>query len=210
MKARKILVSLAALALVAAISVGGTLAYLTSQATVKNTFTVGSVGITMKEADVDTNGDLLYVQADKTLGTIETETLAERVTENTYNLMPGHTYVKDPKITVDKDSEDSWLFVKVENGIEQIEIKDATSAHKTIAAQMSEIGWTLVTGTQNIYKYKQIVTKDESVNVFNNFTVDGEANTANYGDKTITITAYAVQADGFATADAAWSATFGK
>lgn len=33
MKARKILVSVAALALVAAISIGGTLAYLTSQAT---------------------------------------------------------------------------------------------------------------------------------------------------------------------------------
>ena len=36
MKARKILVSLAALALVAAISIGGTLAYLTQQKTVTN------------------------------------------------------------------------------------------------------------------------------------------------------------------------------
>ena len=46
MKARKILVSLAALALVAAISIGGTIAYLTSQQTVTNTFSVGNVNVT--------------------------------------------------------------------------------------------------------------------------------------------------------------------
>lgn len=56
MKARKILVSLAALALVAAISIGGTLAYLTSKDEVVNSFTVGSVGITLDEAAVDTDG----------------------------------------------------------------------------------------------------------------------------------------------------------
>ena len=50
MKARKILVSLAALALVAAISIGGTLAYLTSQDQVTNTFTVGNIKITLDEA----------------------------------------------------------------------------------------------------------------------------------------------------------------
>ena len=78
MKARKILVSLAALALVAAISIGGTIAYLTSTDKVENSFTVGKVAITLDESKVDINGTAV--------------TSAARVKANTYKLMPGHPY----------------------------------------------------------------------------------------------------------------------
>lgn len=89
MKARKILVSVAALALVAAISIGGTLAYLTSQATVTNTFSVGNIKITLDEAQLDKDGMNLLNKDNKVVTDVA---LAARTNENTYKLMPGHTY----------------------------------------------------------------------------------------------------------------------
>ena len=104
MKARKILVSVAALALVAAISIGGTLAYLTSKTnTVKNVFTVGNVHIKLDEALVDGNGKKLNPE--------------QRTTENNqgnkYNLMPNHVYDKDPTVTVLAHSEEAFVRMLV-------------------------------------------------------------------------------------------------
>ena len=53
---KKILTMMGVIALTAAIAIGGTLAYLTSTAEVKNTFTVGKVAIDMDETDVDLYG----------------------------------------------------------------------------------------------------------------------------------------------------------
>ena len=71
----------------------GTVAYLTEQETVTNTFSVGQVNITLNEGSEG------------------------NVDENDHILMPGHTYTKDHTIHVDAVSEDSYIFVKVENGI---------------------------------------------------------------------------------------------
>lgn len=186
-KAKKILVMVAALALTAAIAVGGTLAYLTSKTeVVTNTFTVGNVKITLDEAKVTVEG---VKDGDS------------RVTENTYKLMPGHTYVKDPTVHVDKDSENSWLFVKVTDEIAGIQDT------KTVAAQMAEKGWTLVDGQTNIYAYKDVVKANDNIVVFDNFKIKGtETDLSDYAGKTITVQAYAVQKDGFDTAAAAWAA----
>ena len=73
-------------------SVAGTIAYLTSQATVNNTFTVGDVKITMDEANAAGEG---------------------RVASNEYKLIPGKTYENDLTIYVDADSEDCYIFVKL-------------------------------------------------------------------------------------------------
>lgn len=188
---KKKLTVVLAFVLVVAMSVAGTYAYLTSQASVNNTFTVGKVGISMDEAKVDECGK-------KVDG-------ADRVTENKYKLIPGHEYTKDPTIHVAADSEGCWLFVKVENGIENIEAKD-----NTIAGQMKEKGWTAVDGAENVYAYEGIVSANTNVPVFDTFKVSGTADIASYKGKTIVVTAYAVQADGFDTAAKAWNATFGN
>lgn len=195
-KTRKaLMLVLSAIALVA-ISVGATVAYLTSTDTVTNTFTVGNVKITLDEADVDENGNLEY----KEDGT----TPKERVKANTYKLMPGHTYTKDPTVHVATGSEDCWLFVKVENGISAIE------GTTKIATQMAAKGWTLVNGQTNVYAYNTTVSAGANVVVFESFTISGDADvtskTANYANAEIEITAYAVQKDGFDTAVAAWTA----
>lgn len=184
---KKTLTIILAFALVIAMSVAGTVAYLTSQDSVTNTFTVGNVAITLDEAEVDANGDV---------------TSAERVKANSYKLIPGHTYTKDPIIHVDANSEKCWLFVKVENGISAIE--DSTN---NIAAQLATNGWSAVTGAAGVYAYKQSVAGDTNVPVFGSFKIDGDADVANYANATVVVTAYAVQADGFDTAAAAWTAS---
>lgn len=97
-KTKALLMSLCAVLLVAA-SVLGTMAYLTSNDKVKNTFTVGNVSIKLDEAKVTTDGKVVEG--------------ADRVKANEYKLLPGHTYTKDPTVTVLKPSVDSYVRMKV-------------------------------------------------------------------------------------------------
>jgi len=100
-KALLLTVSMALLLCAAAF---GTLAYLTDTDAVRNTFTVGRVDLTLDEADV------------KPDGAYET-THDSRVQANEYHLLPGHTYFKDPTVTVEGGSEDAYvrMIVTVEN-----------------------------------------------------------------------------------------------
>ena len=107
-KSKAILMVVCAMLLVAA-SVMGTLAYLTSQASVTNTFSVGKVAIKLDEADVDEYGTILK-DPDSMMP-------LPRVTKNEYKLIPGHTYTKDPTIHVQPQSENCWVFVRIENGL---------------------------------------------------------------------------------------------
>ena len=189
---KKKLMTVLALVLVIALSVAGTYAYLTSQASVKNTFTVGNVSITMDETDVDNSTPD-----------------ADRDVENAYKLIPGTTYTKDPVIHVTATSEDCYLFVKVENNIAGAE---TTEANATVAAQLAANGWTLVDGQTNIYVYKDAVNGGVDVKVFENFTVSNDINNdalkAAADGKTIVVTACAVQAEGLTAAQAFAAATF--
>lgn len=81
----KALVALLALVLVIGCSLGGSLAWLTAKTDpVTNTFTVGDINITLSET-----------------------------TGNDYMILPGVNIPKDPKVTVEADSEACWLFVQV-------------------------------------------------------------------------------------------------
>ena len=197
-KTKALLMSLCAVLLVAA-SVLGTMAYLTAHDEVKNTFTVGNVAITMDETDVD-----------------DSTPNKERDQANSYKLMPGHTYTKHPIIHVDANSEDCYLFVKVDNQIAAIEANGNT----TVAAQMAAKGWKAVEGKDGIYVYvgttaaPVAVKANDNVTVFEQLVIAGTVNgdtLKTYENKTITVTAYAVQKDGFEgkTADQIWSTAFG-
>ncbi len=201
---KALLLSLCAV-LICAASVMGTMAYLTSSDTVTNTFTVGKVAITLDEAKVGNDGKALTGQS------------AARVDNNGYKLMPGHEYDKDPIVHVDSTSEDSYLFVKVVNEITAIE--DSTN---TVASQMAAKGWKAVDGKDGVYVYvgtaagataPLAVTAGSNVTVFEKIKVAGTVDNttlAGYANKTITVTAYAVQKDGFEgkTAAQIWDAAF--
>ncbi len=187
---KALLLALCAVLLVAA-SVMGTLAYLTDKESVTNTFTVGTVAITLDESVVNEYG----VKG------------SGRTSQNQqYLLVPGHEYVKDPVVHFADKSEASWLFVKIENGLADVE------GTNTIDAQIKANGWTALEGKAGIY-YKA-VEKNTSGNavdypVFEKFTVSGAVNGTDLdacsGAKII-ITAYAIQRDGLNDASAAWSA----
>ena len=200
-KAKKIVALLLCAVLLIGASVAGTLAFLTSKATVTNSFTVGKVVLGedgkagLDEAKVDEYGVAV--------------TPAERVTENTYKLIPGHTYTKDPTVHVGANSEACWLFVKVENGIANIEAATTASedAYTKIAEQVTANGWTLVDGETNIYYKEAAKTGDTGADyvVFGNFRLATDAAVANYASAKITVTAYAIQKDGL-TVTEAWAA----
>lgn len=188
---KKLLLAVCCAALLVCVSIGATVAYLTSAEKVVNTFTVGKVAITLDEAKVDVNG-------------VVDEAATDRVKTNSYKLMPGHEYKKDPTVHVDAGSEACYVFVKVVNGINTIE---TTETGKTIAEQIIDNGWTALDDETGVY-YKEWKPSDANdLVVFEKFIVSGEKDAAALEDlKTakIEITAYAIQEDGFTTADAAW------
>ncbi len=197
---RKLLTMACCALLLVCLTVGATYAYLTSEDSITNTFTVGNVAITLDEAAVNTDGT--YVTD-----------VTNRVETNEYHLLPGHSYIKDPTIHVDENSEDCWLYVKIENSL--VDIEGGT----TILDQMKANGWGAHTAEDfgtiepNVYAYKEIVSAGAEIPVFGTFTVAGDVTNGKlneYEGKTIVVTAYAIQADGFENdANGAWVAGFG-
>ena len=177
--------------LLATAIIGTTLAYFTDEKTVTNTFSSGNVTITLDEAPIDTDGQA---------------TTGDRVTTNEYKLYPGKQYDKDPTITVAAGSEDCYLFVRVVNGLADLEAAGDT----TIAKQMENNGWTLVDGETNVYMQSGIYSAEARAVVFETFTIDTAETATTLADaEDVVITAYAVQAEGFTSAQAAWDATYG-
>lgn len=186
---RKSLILAACAIMLVCVTIAGTLAYLTANDSVTNTFTVGNVSITLDEAKVNEDGEAVAPE--------------QRVDANTYKLLPGKTYTKDPTIHVQADSEDCYVFVKVENGLSAIE------GGTTIAQQMLTNGWIVIDEGNGIYGRTNPVSEDTNVVVFNNFTISGNTNAstlAEYANAKIKVTAYAIQAEGFDSAQAAWTA----
>lgn len=199
---KKALLTVVCAALLVTGSVAGTMAYLTSQDVVTNTFTVGNVRIVIDEEIVDE------------MGVDVNENVSNRTDNNELKLMPGVTYLKDPTIHVDDNSEDCWVFVTVDNKLSGIEASD-----NTIAAQMTANGWEEVEGYDGIYAHKEVAKAGEDIVVFETFSVAEDADTTkDMNDDgtpdimatgmTINVNAYAVQKASFDTAKDAWAATF--
>lgn len=206
MKARTkaLVLALCAVMLVTA-TVFATMAFLTSKDEVVNTFTIGKVAITLDEADVDE------------YGFAETNDSGEyaRVKENDYTLIPGRTYTKDPTVHVQPGSEASWIFVKIDN----LDLFEVALNERTIKWQITDNGWTELEGVDGVYGvygvyYKSVEKNDtpsaKDYKVFAGFTIMGDISDSDEAyaaldGKELTITAYAIQRDGFDTAEAAWA-----
>ena len=207
---KKLLIMSVAMVLVCAFAVGMTIAYLTSTDEVVNTFTVGNVQIELDEAEVDAYG--------KPVGSP-----APRVTGNSYKLIPGHTYTKDPTVTVLSGSESSYIKMTVTvtksdvlddifapNGADLTSIFDGYDGTTWIYKDITEDNenktrtyefWykTAVDAREDAVKLEPLFT---SIVVPNFITGD---QLAELQTMTITVNAYAIQADGFANAEAAWA-----
>ena len=191
-------------------SVLGTMAYLTSTDNVVNTFTVGNVAIKLDEAKANTDGTLVEG--------------AERVKANSYKLLPGHTYNKDPMVTVESGSEASYIKMTVTFS----KAKELDAIFAPTGADMTSIfkgydaaNWIAKGSTKDAaantrtyeFWYKEAVdasTGDVALDaLFDQIVVPGnitKEQLATIEGMTITVNAYAIQADGFADAAAAWNA----
>lgn len=172
-KGLKIFIVAMSLVLVIATAVGTTLALLTDRtATVKNTFTVGDVQITLTET-----------------------------TGNSYKLVPRAVITKDPKVTVEANSENCWLFVKI----------DKSTGLDTLFTVKVDAGWTALDGQTGVY-YREVTSSTTAQDFFvitdNKITVKDVTSAvlqeAAKNEISLSFTAYACQKEGISTAAAAW------
>ena len=236
-KMKKIALIAVCAMLLVCVTIGATVAYLTSQDSVKNTFAVGKVAIKLEEAKVTPDGTPVSG--------------ADRVKENNYKLMPGHTYTKDPMVTVLDKSEESYVRLKVtfnkasalidlctdpefadevtgvENAFPLIRMVNFTETadmnwdglvpdNMTEAEDMLANPKYFVKGDDTFTYYFYYKTTVSAPNgdvelpvLFDEITVPDWATGEQMNKLTgfeINVVAEAIQADGFDTADAAWTA----
>lgn len=210
MKESKVLLAIICAALLVAATVLGTFAYLTSQDSVVNTFTVGNVRIELDETKVTPDG----VPVDN----------ANRVKENNYHLIPGKTYVKDPAVTVKAGSEESYIriVVVIDHYKELMEIFGENFLPQNFVSGWDNELWKTTgevkvdsinnTATYEFRYFETVTAKDEDITLdalFDTLTIPGEV-TGNALKKieglNISIFAHAIQSANLADEEAAWVA----
>ena len=163
-------------------AVGGTAAWLAAKSEpIASTFTFGDININLTETDHQ---------------------------EGPTKIIPGVDIPKDLKVTVQANSVDCWLFVKVE--------QTGTFVPDKVTYAIAD-GWTKGDGPQipeNVY-YRQVntattdsvfsVLMGDKITVSNTLTKEEIRNIAD--GPTLTFTAYAVQKEGINTAADAWAVT---
>lgn len=208
--ARRILLLVGLMSLVAVISIGGTIAWLTdSTGPVTNTFTAAGIDIDLTETKAP-DGNVLADGA-----------------QWSAQLVPGKTYYKNPTVSVGNATDvDVYLFVKFEEIAP--ENKSTTDYLTYTSTLTADNDWTQGTGTgsdgngipTNVW-YREVKTnegvktwtlladiKDETdavigqVQVKDTLTKDDTKITAD--SVQLKYTAYSIQTEGFESAAAAW------
>lgn len=160
-------------------AVGGTAAWLAAKSDpIASTFTFGDINITLTETNPQ---------------------------EEPIKIIPGVDIPKALKVTVQADSVDCWLFVKV--------VETGTFVPDKVTYSMDN-DWIKGDGSQiptNVY-YREVntattdsvfsVLKDDKITVSSELTKE---EIQNITDPTLTFTAYAVQKEGINTAADAWA-----
>ena len=200
MKKKTILVAAIAVMLVAALVVGGTLAYFTDAKSANNTFTMGNVAITLDETDVKNPN--------------------ERTTKgNTYNVYPGQTVTKDPIVhNTGRNAAYIRATVTVSNWAT---LSKELYPNVALADTLKELvgsfgeGWSVVGAAADnsgavtfTLKYdRQLAASADTAPMFQQVTVPAGLENENASSfKTMTVQAQAIQADGFTTWDDAFAA----
>ena len=135
---KKVILTVLSVALIVALSVPAPLAWLQDTTkTVTNTFAVGDINIDL----VETVG-----------GTSQSAATAD-VTNDGFKIVPGAVESKDPKVIVEENSEDSFVFVKVEES--NVTVDGVTYVTYTIAD-----GWKVLDATKYPGVYYREYTGD--------------------------------------------------
>ena len=200
---RKIIPLLLALALLVCCGIGGTVAWLMdSTEAVTNTFTIGDINLTLVESPYNAASNSYNNPVQST---------RENPLTNSYPLIPGNSYKKNPKVTVLANSEDCYLFVRMEkignpdnyldftfDSTVWNELKDETGVYyREVSKSASDQSWDLLVADDNGYTVtvkKNIVKKGSST----------DTDTIEMPDTTpkLVFTAYAVQKANLSLAEA--------
>lgn len=159
-------------------AVGGTAAWLAAKSDpIASTFTFGDINITLKDEDPQ---------------------------EQPIKIIPGVDIPKDLKVTVQADSVDCWLFVRVK--------ETGTFVPGKVTYSIAD-GWTKGNGIPEGFYYREVrdvtadrefpVLKDDKITVSKTLTKQDIQNITD--EPRLTFTAYAVQRDGINTAAEAWA-----
>lgn len=156
MKKKALFTTVAAVALVAVVGIGSTLAYFTDNATKDNVVTFGHVEITLDEPEFNKNPqneDKIHYIA---------------------NVVPGQEITKDPTITVAKGSEDAYLRASIIIFDEKESFLRAEEGQKTKVEELIEKiafkeDWVL--GTDGYYYYQKPVKAGTKVVFFDKVTI---------------------------------------
>lgn len=198
----KIFCAALALVLVFGAVVGGTIAWLTAETkVVTNTFTFGEIGLEIAEegAAVDPENSNLLT--------------------NSFKMVPGDTIDKKATVTVNAESEECWIFVKIEKSAD-------FDSYLTYTPNTED--WALLSeeGTTAVYYVKAdkapalnegVIAEDTTYSILANggdnaVQVKGEVTqemmdlvSAGTAKPSLSFTAYACQKLGFNTAALAWA-----
>ena len=194
---KKLQITIVCLSVILCTLVTGTIAWLTDKTDpVTNTFTPSNIDVELSETKGGTNKE--------------------------FKMVPGATIEKDPTITVAANSEACWLFVKIEEKGGDVTVGevshnfDAFVTYEMAADTQGAKIWTPVNGTTGVY-YRQVGASDTAQDFpvlnDNKVTVKSDVTKAMmdalYADTTkyptLTFTAYAIQQEGFGTAELAWA-----
>lgn len=209
---KKLTLVVTCIVLVAAMVIGGTLAYFTDTKTANNTFTMGNVKIALDETNVkDPEGD--------------------RVTSNEYDVYPGQTVTKDPIVhNTGKNGAYIRATVNVYNWMNLVaayypDFKETfpndgyKAALNLLVGELGE-GWSVVdvvagdTFTIGQFDAKFVLKYDgvlaagaDTTAMFQTVTIPAGIDNANASSfQSVKVVAQAIQADGFDTWEAAFAA----
>lgn len=209
---KKLTLVVTCIVLVAAMVIGGTLAYFTDSKTATNTFTMGNVNIKLDETDIkNPKGD--------------------RVTSNAYDVYPGEVVTKDPIVhNTGKNGAYIRATVNVYNWMNLVaayypDFKETfpndgyKAALNLLVGELGD-GWSVVDvvagdtftigqfDAKFVLKYDGVLAADaDTTAMFQTVTIPAGIDNANASSfQSVKVVAQAIQADGFDTWEAAFAA----
>ena len=209
---KKLTLVVTCIVLVAAMVIGGTLAYFTDSKTATNTFTMGNVNIKLDETDIkNPEGD--------------------RVTSNAYDVYPGEVVTKDPIVhNTGKNGAYIRATVNVYNWMNLVaayypDFKETfpndgyKAALNLLVGELGE-GWSVVAvvagdtftigqfDAKFVLKYDGVLAAGaDTTAMFQTVTIPAGIDNANADHlQSVKVIAHAIQADGFYSWEAAFAA----
>lgn len=203
-KKKKGALLISAFALIALLVVGGTLAYFTSQDDATNVFTLGKVSGDLTETTKPGEEPIDPANPEGPKHPVKPGTQTEPGGDITYEkVLPGDWLSKEPVVSIDTDSEDAYVRVKLEVENADGKLNDIQKA-QLISDECLNFGSDWVVGEGGYLYYQNKLTNKEpavtsTAPVFTIVKIPGNGwdNDTAEAKFSIKITADLVQADNF-------------